>query len=133
MAALSAKTRGQAIELARERPQYAANIAYNLAVLAEIVRLGRAKGYAVAFFQQPLGLEANGPGWQSLPGRLPPRRRRRCAHLRRARHRRAAPSAGCSENDFADLFHLVNSGRDKWTPPFARDLAAVLRSAGGSG
>jgi hypothetical protein len=24
----------------------------------------------------------------------------------------------------------VNSGRDKWTPPFARDLAGVLRSAG---
>ena len=32
VAALPAKLKGQAIELARERPQYAANIAYNLAV-----------------------------------------------------------------------------------------------------
>jgi hypothetical protein len=129
VAALSAKTRGQAIELARERPQYAANVAYNLAVLAECVRLGRAKGYAVAFFQQPLGLEASGPGWQRY---LAAYRRdiAGVAHAYGVPVIDVQPHAGLTENDFADLFHLVNSGRDKWTPPFARDLAGVLRSAG---
>ncbi len=40
------------------------------------------------------------------------------------------PQAGLRVDDFADLFHLVNSGRDKWTPPLARGLAHVLRQAG---
>jgi hypothetical protein len=129
VAALSAKTKGQAIELARERPQYAANVAYNLAVLAEVVRLGRAKGYTVTFFQQPLGLEANGPGWQSYVAAY----RRDIADVARTYgvpDIDVQPHAGLHEDDFADLFHLVNSGRDKWTPPFARDLAGVLRSTG---
>lgn len=129
VAALPAKVKGQAIELARERPQYAANIAYNLAVLAEIVRLGRAKGYAVTFFQQPLGLEANGPGWRSYLAEY----RRDIGGVMRTYgvpDIDVQPQAGLTENDFADLFHLVNSGRDKWTPPFARDLAGVLHSAG---
>ena len=132
MAALSAKTRGQAIELARERPQYSANIAYNLDVLAEVVRLGRAKGYAVTFFQQPLGLEASGPGWRSYLAAY----RRDIAGVMRAYavpDIDVQPRAGLHENDFADLFHLVNSGRDKWTPPFARDLAGVLQGRASAG
>ena len=61
----SAKSTGSAVELARERPQYAANVAYNLALLADVVRLGREKGYAVTFFEQPLGPEASGPAWDA--------------------------------------------------------------------
>ena len=56
---------GSVAELARERPLYAANAAYNLTLLAEVVRLGRQKGYAVTFFQQPLGPEASGPAWDA--------------------------------------------------------------------
>ena len=40
------------------------------------------------------------------------------------------PHAGLQDEDFADLFHLVNSGRDKWTPLIARALAVVLRQGG---
>ena len=129
VASLRAKRRGQAIELARERPQYAANVAYNLAVLADVVRLGRAKGYAVAFFEQPLGPEASGPGWDAyLAGYH--------ADVARVGSALGVPvisvqrRAGLTNEDFADLFHLVNSGRDKWTPLLARGLSGVLRQGG---
>jgi hypothetical protein len=65
VASLARKKRGSLIELARERPRYAANVAYNLTLLAEVVRLGRQKGYAVTFFEQPLGPEASGPAWNA--------------------------------------------------------------------
>ena len=129
VARLAAKTKGQAIELARERPEYAANVAYNLAVLAEAVRLGRAKGYSVVFFQQPLGLEASTPGWRAFLAAY----RRDIGGVMRAYgvpDIDVQPQAGLREVDFGDLFHLVNSGRDKWTPLFARDLAGVLKAAG---
>ncbi len=129
IASPSAKAQGAAAELAREKPLYAANAAYNLTVLAEVVRLGREKGYAVTFFEQPLGPEASGPAWD--------------AYLATYRHDVAGvarqlgvsdiavqPQARLRANDFADLFHLVDSGRDKWTPPLARGLAAVLTRGG---
>jgi len=40
------------------------------------------------------------------------------------------PRADLNVDDFADLFHLVNSGRDKWTPLLARSLARVLEHSG---
>ena len=40
------------------------------------------------------------------------------------------PQADLRSSDFADLFHLVDSGRDKWTPPLARGLARVLAQGG---
>ncbi len=129
VASLSAKDSGQAIELARERPQYAANVAYNLAVLADVVRLGRQKGYAVTFFEQPLGPEASGPAWKAYLAAYR-------ADVARVGDPLGVPDisvqpqAGLYNDDFADLFHLVNSGRDKWTPLFARGLAGVLRSGG---
>jgi lysophospholipase L1-like esterase len=129
VASISAKTSGQAVELARERPQYAANIAYNLAALTAVVRLGREKGYNVAFFEQPLGPEASGPAWSAyLAGYR--------ADVARAARPLGVPTidvqphAGLRNEDFADLFHLVNSGRDKWTPLIARALAVVLRQGG---
>ncbi len=128
IASPSAKAQGSVAELAREKPLYAANAAYNLAVLAEVVRLGREKGYAVTFFEQPLGPEASGPAWDAYL-HLSPRHRRRRPATRRVRHCRQ-PQAGLRANDFADLFHLVDSGRDKWTPPLARGLAAVLTKGG---
>ncbi len=129
VASLAAKKRGQAIELARERPQYAANVAYNLVVLAAAVRLGREKGYTVTFFEQPLGLEASTPAWSAYLATY----HADVAHVADAlgvSDISVQPRARLVNDDFADLFHLVNSGRDKWTPLFARGLAGVLRSGG---
>lgn len=126
VASLSAKTSGQAVELARERPQYAANLAYNVAALTAAVRLGREKGYNVTFFEQPLGPEARGPAWSAYLAGY----RAEIARVGRAlgvADIDVQPHAGLRNDDFADLFHLVNSGRDKWTPPLARALAGALR------
>jgi hypothetical protein len=126
VASISTKRSGQAVELARERPQYAANIAYNLQVLADVVRLGRAKGYAVTFFEQPLGPEASGPAWNAY---LATYRADVAAAMNalRVSDIDVEPRAGLRIADFADLFHLVNSGRDKWTPLLARGLAEALQ------
>ena len=129
VASVARKKTGCMVELARERPRYAANVAYNLQVLADVVRLGREKGYAVAFFQQPLGPEANGPAWNAYLATYR-------ADVARAMHGLGVPDvdvqphSGLRIGDFADLFHLVNSGRDKWTPPLARGLADALRQDG---
>jgi len=124
----AARRSGSLVELSRERPKFAANAAYNLAMLAAAVRLGREKGYDVTFFQQPLAPEASGPAWQAY---LAGYRR----DLAGVMSRTAVPDidvqakAGLRPNDFYDLFHLVNSGRDKWSPPFAAGLARELRRA----
>ena len=127
-ASIAARQSGSLVELDRERPKYAANVAYNLAMLADAVRLGREKGYDVTFFQQPLAPEASGPAWRAYLAGY----RRDLAGVMRAS---AVPDvdvqarAALLPDDFYDLFHLVNSGRDKWSPPFAAGLARELRRA----
>jgi hypothetical protein len=129
VASLSAKLAGSPVELARERPLYAQNAAYNLALLADVVRLGREKGYAVTFFQQPLAPVASGSAWDAY---LKVYRADVAAVARRfaVPDVDAEPQAHLRESDFYDMFHLVDSGRDKWTAPFARGLARVLLSTG---
>lgn len=131
VASLSAKLAGSPVELARERPLYAANSTYNLALLADVVRLGREKGYTVTFFQQPLALVASGPAWDAY---LEAYRAAVDAVARRlgVPDVDAEPLAHLRESDFYDMFHLIDSGRDKWTPPFARGLAGVLQPAAGA-
>jgi hypothetical protein len=129
VASLSAKLAGSPVELARERPLFAANAAYNLALLADAVRLGREKGYTVAFFQQPLAPVATGLAWDAY---LEEYRADVASVAQRLGVPDVAPQARAHlrESDFFDMFHLVDSGRDKWTPPLARGLARVLESAG---
>lgn len=125
VASLAAKKAGAPVELAREEPQYAANSAYNLALLGDVVHLGRAKGYQVAFYQQPLAPEASGPAWDAYLATYR-------ADVTATAHRLGVPEidvqsrAGLSEDDFFDMFHLVNSGRDKWSPLLAAGLARIL-------
>ena len=129
VASIAAKKTGGLVELERERPQFDANIAYNLAVLSAAVRLGRAKGYGVTLFEQPLGPEASGPQWDSYLATY----RADVEGVRRASRVpdiEVQPRADLNIDDFADLFHLVNSGRDKWTPLLARGLARVLECSG---
>ncbi len=128
VASAAARRSGSIVELNRERPLYAANSAYNLTMLEAVVRLGRQKGYDVTFFQQPLAPEASGPAWQAYLAGY----RRDIAGVMR---QMAVPDidiqakAALRPDDFYDLFHLVNSGRDKWSPPFAAALARELEHA----
>ncbi|MGO8684094.1 MAG: hypothetical protein ACLQUT_05880 [Thermoleophilia bacterium] len=124
----AAKKAGAAVELALEKPQFTANVAYNLSVLAEAVRLGRQKGYSVTFFEQPLGPEASTPAWDAF---LDTYRSdvTRIMHTLNVPDIAVQPEVGLSSDNFADLFHLVNSGRDKWTPLFALTVSQVLQQA----
>jgi hypothetical protein len=126
LASPSAKKRGSAVELARERPLYAANVSYNLSVLAETIRLGREKGYDVACFEQPLGPEVRRRAWDSYLATYHADVAGILLELK-VPDVDVEPSAGLRAGDFADLFHLVDSGRDKWTPPFAHEVARILK------
>lgn len=125
VAGVAAKVAGSREELAREEPLYRAYAGYNRDVLAEVARLGCERGYAVAFFEQPLGPEASGPGWDGFLARYRSDVRALALRLGVA-YIDVTARAHLRMSDFADLYHLVNSGRDKWTPPFAHGLARVL-------
>jgi hypothetical protein len=107
--------------------QYAA---YNLDVLRAIIRLGRERGFVVALFEQPLNPEASGPNWRGL---LATYRAdvRELARQEGVPYIEAQPRARPTAGDFADLFHLLASGRDKWTVVFAPRLARALAAGRG--
>jgi hypothetical protein len=125
IADMGARIAGSREELVRERGLYGRYASYNLAVLAEIVRLGRERGFTVALFEQPLAPEASGPEWSAFLARYR-------ASIRELARREGVPyidvqpQARLRADDFADFFHLRGSGRDKWTAVFAPSLAKAL-------
>jgi hypothetical protein len=121
---------GSKEEVGREQGLYTKYAAYNLDALSEIIRLGRQRGYTVVLFEQPLAPEARGPAWSALLARYH-------ADLGRVVRQQdvpyidVQPRAGLQTDDFADLFHLVGVGRDKWTAVFAPRLAHALQMSPG--
>lgn len=115
-----------------DRELYRRYASYNLAMLDELLRLARDRGFAVALFEQPLNLEVADSTWGGI---LPDYRRRVRAIARRWGvtyldvHRRVA----LENEDFGDIYHLVVSGRLKWQPVLAEQLAGVLVADGGAG
>jgi hypothetical protein len=103
---------------------------YNFAVLEEVLRLARERGYTVALYDQPLNASAAGPDWYGVV----PAYRRRAQDLAT---RYGVPylhierGVELTDHDFADLFHLLAHGRAKWQPEMARQLATVLRAPAG--
>ena len=104
--------------------------AYNLAMLEEILRLARERGFAVALYDQPLNASAAGPDWAGVV----PAYRASCRRLARqygVAYLHIERGVELEDADFADLFHLLAPGRAKWQPEMARQLAAALRSPSG--
>jgi hypothetical protein len=104
--------------------------AYNLAMLEEILRLARERGFAVALYDQPLNASAAGPDWAGVV----PAYRAACRRLARqygVAYLHIERGVELEDADFADLFHLLAPGRAKWQPEMARQLAAALRSPSG--
>jgi hypothetical protein len=131
-ASLSAKIAGSRQTLSHEKESYRANADYNLALLADVVHLARERGFTVVFFEQPLAPEASGPGW----GRFLARYKSDVSALAKQLNVvaiRVGPQAGLTTNDFGDMFHLVDSGRDKWTPPLGKALARVMTNGSAAG
>jgi DNA-binding transcriptional MerR regulator len=101
--------------------------AYNLAVLEEILKLARERGFSVALYDQPLNTSAAGPDWAGVV----PAYRAECRRLAReygVAYLHIERAVALKDDDFADLFHLLAPGRAKWQPEMARQLAAALRS-----
>ena len=104
--------------------------AYNLAMLEEILKLARDRGFAVALYDQPLNASAAGPDWAGVV----PAYRAACRRLAReygVAYLHIERAVKLKDDDFADLFHLLAPGRAKWQPEMARQLAAALRSPSG--
>jgi hypothetical protein len=109
---------------------YRLNSAYNLAMLEEILKLARERGFSVALYDQPLNASAAGPDWAGV---VPAYRAasRGLARKYGVAYLHIERAVKLTDADFADLFHLLASGRAKWQPEMARQLAAALRSPSG--
>ena len=98
---------------------------YNFAMLEEILRLARERGYDVALYDQPLNASAAGPDWNGVVPAYRKRARELATrydvpYLHIERH------VALNDDDFADLFHLLAPARLKWQPEMARQLASTL-------
>jgi hypothetical protein len=128
----AAKTSEAADRLALDGPLYEDNGAYNLAMLEELLKLARDRGFSVALFEQPLNLDVADPTWAGI---LPDYRRRVRALVKRYGvayldvHQRVALTSA----DFGDIHHLIARGRLKWQPVLARQIAGALSDEGLAG
>ena len=98
---------------------------YNFAMLEEIFKLAQERGYDVVLYDQPLNASAAGPDWAGV---VPAYHKR--AHALAARY--GVPyinierDVKLTDDDFADLFHLLAPARLKWQPVMARELASTM-------
>lgn len=98
---------------------------YNIAMLEEVLKLARDRGFGVVLYDQPLNASAAGPTWNGV---LPAYQARVAAlaaeydvpYVHIERH------VQLTDRDFADLFHLLAPARLKWQPVMAREIAATL-------
>ena len=99
---------------------------YNFAMLQEILRLARDRGYDVVFYDQPLNASAAGPDWAGV---VPAYRKRAEALAKQwdVPYLHIERKVPLTDQDFADLFHLLAPARLKWQPEMASEIAATLR------
>jgi hypothetical protein len=98
---------------------------YNFAMLQEILRLARDRGFDVVFYDQPLNASAAGPTWAGV---VPAYRKRAAALAKQwdVPYLHVERKVPLDDEDFADLFHLLAPARLKWQPEMARELASTL-------
>ena len=98
---------------------------YNFAMLEEILKLARERGYDVVLYDQPLNASAAGPDWNGV---VPAYRKRARALAARydVPYVHIERHVALRDDDFADLFHLLAPARLKWQPEMARELASTL-------
>jgi hypothetical protein len=104
---------------------YRKNADYNFAMLEEILKLARERGYDVVLYDQPLNASAAGPDWNGV---VPAYRKRAQALVARydVPYVHIERHVTLRDDDFADLFHLLAPARLKWQPEMARELASTL-------
>jgi hypothetical protein len=98
---------------------------YNFAMLEEVLKLARERGYSVALYDQPLNSFAAGPDWDGVVPAYEARATKLAARYG-VPYLHIEHGVKLKDEDFADLFHLLQPGRLKWQPVMARQLAAVF-------
>jgi hypothetical protein len=122
------KRRNVLYVLAKDVTLYRLYGGYNFAMLEQILRLARDRGYDVVFYDQPPNASAAGPDWAGV---VPAYRERAETLARRwdVPYLHVERHVKLQDSDFADLFHLLAPARLKWQPVMARELAATLPRA----
>ncbi len=114
--------------LAGDRANYDRYAAYNFAVLAQVIKVAKQRGFGVALFDQPLNQAAGAAGWGGLVSRYRTRAEA-LAHRYDVAYLDVGRDVPLRDADYADLYHLLDRGRAKWQPVLARQLATVLQPA----
>jgi hypothetical protein len=119
------KRRNVLYVLAKDATLYREYGDYNLAMLEEVFKLARDKGFDAVLYDQPLNADAAGPTWNGV---VPSYRKRAEALAREygVPYAHIERNVRLSDEDFADLFHLLAPARLKWQPEMAREIAATL-------
>ena len=116
-------------DVAQDSARYALYADYNFMVLEQLVGLARARGFGIAFFDQPLNQHVIGPSWDGV---VPSYRRRALALAARlgVPYLDVAQRVHLEDRDFLDMYHLVVRGRLKWQPVMSRQVGGVVRDLG---
>ena len=124
------KTLTQKRELVRQAmrrgvPHFQLTFSGNAALLEEAVKLCQRKGFTPLLMEQPFNSAVIGHAWDGAVGVYRPFCRGLAAEYG-ITYIDPARRAGLVNADFADLQHLVDSGRNKWQPQMAQAIAAEL-------
>lgn len=100
------------------------NFDFGASTLSRVVRLAEAKGYRVLLMETPLDSAVTGDGLEPYLGRCRAVFDRIVARYGAA-YCNLNPTAGLTNDDFYDCFHLIAAGREKWQPLLADVVAAM--------
>jgi hypothetical protein len=112
--------------LATDKGRYARHADYNFAMLERIVRLGQERGYKVVFYDEPLDTTIGGPTWAGVLTDYQARAQA-IADRYGVPYLRPQAGSGVTDPEFADLYHLLQSGRLKWQKELAKLVAPITR------
>jgi hypothetical protein len=102
------------------------NFALSAALLEECVKLARARGFEVVLMEDPQDIAVVGHAFDKYKDKYRPV----CRYLRDtygAHYVNLNGKCGLLSSDCRDLYHLIPSGRAKWMPKLANELAQVFK------
>jgi hypothetical protein len=116
--------------LKTREPKFTKHFDYNAAMLEELVRVAKGRGFTVVLLNLPLNEQVVGGRFNAVVGRYRALCRRLAAQYG-VISMDPRPQAGLESGDFQDLTHLVEPGRVKFERALAAALVAVFGLADG--
>jgi hypothetical protein len=118
--------------LKKREPRFDKHFDYNAAMLEELIRVAKQRGFTIVLLELPLNAQVIGDRFDRVVGRY----RALCQRLA-IKYDVATldpqPQAGLVSSDFQDLTHLVEPGRVKYEHALAAALAGALGRGGAGG